>query len=211
MIATGANVEAKVKSLALEDGLHVDLSRPDNSDFNKGRSAAWIALWYFVGAPLLSTRWIPLRPFKAGVLRAFGAQVGAGSYIKPGVRVKFPWYLTIGDHCWIGEDVWIDNLAPVKIGSHVCVSQGAYLCTGNHDWTTSNMKLFRREITIEDGCWIGARVLVSPGVAIRTGAIVSAGSVVTGNVPEWQIWGGNPAKHIRDRHLRSTPNRDVQR
>jgi putative colanic acid biosynthesis acetyltransferase WcaF len=120
-------------------------------------------------------------------------------YAKPGLRVKFPWYLTVGDHCWIGEDVWIDNLAPVNIGSHVCVSQMAYLCTGNHDWKTTNMKLFRRPIVLKDGCWVGARATVCPGITIGTAAILTVGSVAGKDVPQYEIWGGNPAVFLRKR------------
>lgn len=67
------------------------------------------------------------------LLAAFGAKLGRGVVIKPGVRVKFPRKLAIGDHSWIGERVWIDNLAPVEIGANCCISQGAYLCAGSHD------------------------------------------------------------------------------
>ena len=177
----------------------IDLSVPDNREYDKGRPGIVIALWHFLGAPLLRSNWLPLTGVKAGILRAFGARIGTGAYIKPGVKVKFPWYLTLGDHCWLGEDVWIDNLAPVAIGSHVCVSQGAYLCTGNHDWSTPNMRLFRKPITLEDGSWVGARAIVGPGTVIGVGAIVTAGSVVSVNVPAGQIWAGNPARYRRDR------------
>src|ERR1700728_3368508 len=129
----------------------VNLSAPDNSEYDKGRPWLVIALWHFIGAPLVRSSWLPMSSLKAALLRAFGACIGTGAYIKPGIKVKFPWYLSVGDHCWIGEDVWIDNLAPVTIGSHVCVSQGAYLCTGNHDWTAPSMKLFRRSIVLGDG------------------------------------------------------------
>jgi putative colanic acid biosynthesis acetyltransferase WcaF len=179
----------------------VDLSRPDNSEYVKGRSPIAIALWHFLGTPLLRSHWIPISAVKCSILRLFGAQVGRGVYIKPGVRVKFPWYLKVGDHCWIGEDAWIDNLCPVTIGSHVCVSQGAYLCTGNHDWTVPNMKLFLRPIELQDGCWVGARATICPGTRIATAAVVTAGSVASGEVPEYQIWSGNPARYTRDRHI----------
>jgi putative colanic acid biosynthesis acetyltransferase WcaF len=180
----------------------VDLSRPDNSDFDKGRSSFMIALWHFIGAPLVRSNLMPISAIKCAVLRVFGARIGRGVYAKPGLRVKFPWYLTVGDYCWLGEDAWIDNLAPVTIGSHVCVSQAAYLCTGNHDWTAPNMKLFRRPIVLGDGSWVGARATVCPGVTIGEGAIAAVGSVVTRDIPPYQIRAGNPAVYVRDRQVR---------
>jgi putative colanic acid biosynthesis acetyltransferase WcaF len=183
----------------------VDLSVPDNSEYDKGRAWPAIALWHFIGAPLVRCNWLPIASFKGALLRAFGARIGTGAYIKPGVKVKFPWYLSVGDHCWLGEDVWIDNLAPVTIGSHVCISQGAYLCTGNHDWSSPNMKLFRKPITLQDGSWVGARAIVGPGTVVGVGAIVTAGSVVTKNVPAGQIWTGNPARYTRDRIVGAKP------
>ena len=84
-------------------------------------------LWYFFGLPLLRSYYAPVSALKCAILRLFGANIGQGVYIKPGVRVKFPWYLAVGDYCWFGEDLWIDNLAPVTIGSNVCISQAAYV------------------------------------------------------------------------------------
>jgi putative colanic acid biosynthesis acetyltransferase WcaF len=177
----------------------VDLSHPDNSDYDKGRSLLIRLLWHFVGFPLVRSNCVPFSAVKVFVLRFFGASIGKGVYIKPGLKVKFPWYLSVGDHCWLGEDLWIDNLAAVTIGSHVCVSQGAYLCTGNHDWKTPNLKLFRKPITLEDGCWVGAKAVLCPGVVIGNEAIVTVGSVVTRSVPAHQIWTGNPARFARHR------------
>lgn len=177
----------------------VDLSIPDNSEYAVGRSRFVWACWHFIGSPLLRSNLLPFAALKAAVLRLFGARIGRGACLKPGIRVKFPWYLTIGDHCWIGEDVWIDNLAPVHIGSNVCVSQAAYFCTGNHDWKTTNLKLFRRPIVLEDGSWVGARATVCPGVTIGAAAVLSAGAVVSGDIPPYEVWGGNPAAFLRRR------------
>ena len=159
------------------------------------------ALWYFLGSPLVRSKILPFSLLKCRTLRLFGASVGKDVYIKPGVSVKFPWYLTVGDNCWIGEDVWIDNLADVTIGSNVCISQGAYLCTGNHDWKTRNMKLFRRPITLHDSSWLGARTTVCPGSVVGPGAVIAIGSVLSGDIPALQIWGGNPAIYLRDRNF----------
>ncbi len=188
----------------------VDLSQPDNSAYDKGRSLVVRLLWHFVGFPLVRSNWLPISAMKAGLLRIFGARIGEGVYIKPGIRVKFPWYLSVGDHCWLGEDLWIDNLATVTIGSDVCVSQGVYLCTGNHDWKTPNMKLFRKPIRIEDGSWVGAKAILCPGVVIGREAIVTVGSVITRNVPAHEIWAGNPAQFVRDRDpLPASQNRSL--
>lgn len=180
----------------------VDLSRPDNSEYEIGRSYVVWTLWYFLGSPLVRSRVLPFSSVKCWILRLFGAQVGRGVYIKPGVAVKFPWRLSVGDHCWIGEDAWIDNLAQVTLGAHACISQGAYLCTGNHDWSTSNMKLFRKPIVVRDGCWVGARATLCPGTILGTGAVLAVGAVATKEIPSYQIWGGNPAHFVRHRTIR---------
>ena len=202
-LAKTGRFEVSAESRNGEIGRSVDLSRPDNSEYRVGRSRLWWILWYFVGSPVVSSRMLPISGLKTAVLRVFGARIGRGVYLKPGIRVKFPWYLTVGDYCWIGEDVWIDNLAQVTIGSNVCVSQAAYLCTGNHDWTTTNMKLFRRPIVLEDGCWVGARATVCPGVTVGRAAVLAVGSVAAKDIPEGQIWGGNPAVFVREREIRT--------
>ncbi|HEY3935867.1 MAG TPA: WcaF family extracellular polysaccharide biosynthesis acetyltransferase [Bryobacteraceae bacterium] len=185
-----------------DERARVDLSKPDNTQLVRGRNRLIEALWIFFGAPVLASRvmiWSGVRVF---LLRLFGAKAGVNVYIKPGVRVKFPWYLSIGDHCWIGEDVWIDNLAPVSIASHVCVSQGAYLCTGNHDWSMPNMRLFSRPIRLETGSWVGARSVVCPGVTVAEGAVLSVGSVATKDLAPFGIYTGNPAVFVRQRVLK---------
>ena len=105
-------------------------------------------LWFFIGFPLLKSYFIPFSFFKVKLLRLFGAKVGRGVRIKPDLRVKFPWLLSIGNHCWIGESVWIDNIESVKIEDQVCISQGVYLCTGNHDWSDPNFGYISKSIHI---------------------------------------------------------------
>lgn len=185
------------------DDFPIDLSKPDSSDLVRGRSRLVEALWLLFGAPVLASRIMFSTGVRSWLLRLFGAQIGRNMYMKPGVRVKFPWYLSVGDHCWIGEDVWIDNLAPVSIGSHVCVSQGAYLCTGNHDWTKPNLKLFTRPIRLERGSWIGAKAFVGPGVTVQEGAILTAGSVTAKDLPAFGIYSGNPAVFTKKRVVRA--------
>lgn len=183
----------------------MDLSQYDNSWYSSRRSRLVQAIWFFLGQPVLRSFWIPWSGVRRALLRAFGAKIGRGVVIKPGVRVKYPWLLEIGDHSWIGEDAWVDNLAFVQIGSNVCVSQGAYLCTGSHDWRDPHFGLLVKPILVRDGAWIGAKAIVCLGVEIEEGAVATAGSVVTKCLkPNW-IYAGNPAAATRARFSR-VPN-----
>jgi putative colanic acid biosynthesis acetyltransferase WcaF len=166
--------------------------------FSRGRSRAVEAAWLIVQAVLVSS-WLPGSWHRRVSLRAFGARIGSGVVIKPGLSVKFPWRLTIGDDTWLGERVWIDNLAQVSIGSSCCISQGAYLCTGSHDWSKPGFDLITRPIRIADHAWIAAAAVVAPGVVVGEGAVLTLGSVAAGDLAEWMIHRGNPATAIRRR------------
>jgi len=156
----------------------------------------WVeAIWIAAQCIFIRSQ-LPGSAHRRLVLRLFGARIGKNVTIKPGVRVKFPWRLSIGDHSWIGEDAWIDNLADVSIGAHCCISQGAYLCTGNHDWHATGFDLRVNSLRIRDGAWIAARAVVAPGVTVGEGSILTLGSVATRNLHAWTINSGSPAKQI---------------
>lgn len=156
-------------------------------------------LWYFLGEPLFRSHWLPFSTFKVWILRCFGAQIGQQVRIKPDVRVKFPWRLSLGDYVWIGESTWLDNLAPITIESHVCLSQDVYLCTGNHDWSHPDFKLIPAAIHIEQGSWLAARAVVGPGVTVGRGAVLSLGSVTGRSLQPMTIYAGNPAQPVKQR------------
>ena len=177
---------------------HPDLANYTPTGFSRGRSAFTLALWILVDVLLISS-WLPGSWHRRALLRSFGARIGRGVVIKPRVRVKFPWRLAVGEHSWIGEDVWIDNLTKVSIGTDCCVSQGAYLCTGSHNWSRASFDLITKPITIEDGVWIGARALVGPGVRADTGAVLCMGGVANTDLKAWTVYNGNPASPIRQR------------
>ncbi|WP_082209829.1 WcaF family extracellular polysaccharide biosynthesis acetyltransferase [Fischerella sp. PCC 9605] len=158
-------------------------------------------LWYFLGFPLVKSYWLPMSALKVWLLRIFGAKIGRNVRIKPGVRVKFPWRLSIGDHVWIGEDAWIDNLAQVTIESHVCLSQGVYLCTGNHDWTHPDFKLMTAPIHIQESSWIAAKAVIGPGVTVGRGAVLTLGGVTARSLEPMTIYAGNLAQPVKQRKV----------
>ncbi len=179
----------------------VQLKTYNNSWYNPGRSALTRTLWYFVNIAFFKNAWMPLSAFKVVLLRWFGAKVGKGVNIKPNVNIKYPWLLSIGDYCWIGEGVWIDNLTWVKIGNNVCVSQGALLLTGNHDYKKYTFDLMTGEIVLEDGVWIGAKALVCPNVVCKSHSVLAAGSVTSKDLQPYLIYQGNPAVAVRNRKI----------
>lgn len=182
----------------------VDLATFDNGWFSPGASKLKLTLWYFTNILFFKNAWNPLSGLKVKLLRLFGAEVGQGVVIKPNVNIKYPWRLKIGDHSWIGEGVWIDNLVQVSIGKHVCLSQGAMLLTGNHNYKKSTFDLIAEPITLEDGVWIGANAMVSSGVYCNSHAVLAVQSVANQDLAAYTIYQGNPALAIRKRKINNT-------
>jgi len=174
----------------------LDLSSYSNQGYAPGRGKIIRAAWHVVSLLIFESGWFPFRRPKVWLLRLFGARVGCGLVIKPQVRIKFPWRLTVGNHCWIGQSVWIDNLAEVCLGDHICVSQGAYLCTGSHNYRLRSFNLVTRPMMIENGAWIGAKAVLLPGCHVGANTIVGAGSVVRQPVGPEEIVAGNPAESV---------------
>jgi len=152
-----------------------------------------------VNAFIFKSSWLPVSAIKVILLRIFGASIGKGVNIKPCVNIKYPWKLSIGNDTWIGENVWIDNLDTTAIGANCCISQGALLLCGNHNYKKDTFDLMIGKILLEDGVWIGAKATVCPGVTCKSHAILSAGSVATKNLEPYSIYQGNPAIKVRDR------------
>jgi putative colanic acid biosynthesis acetyltransferase WcaF len=129
----------------------------------------------------------------------FGAKVGRGVTIKPQVKITFPWKLRVGDHVWLGEECWLLNLERIVIGSHVCISQRAFLCAGSHDFKQPRFDLITKPITLADGAWVGAGAWVGPGVTFGSHAVLTAGSVAAKDLEPFGIYRGNPATLVKQR------------
>ncbi len=185
--------------------MNVDLSRPSRRGYRPGRPFAVRAAWLIVEALVFLNPLVTNYGFKTFLLRAFGARVGRGLVIKPNVHIKYPWHLAIGDHVWLGERSWIDNFVLVRIGSNACISQGAYLCTGNHDWSDPSMGLMVRPLVVEDGAWVAAFARVAPGVTVGRQAIVTLGSVLLDDAEPNGIYRGNPARLVGTRTIGPRP------
>ena len=177
----------------------VDLSKFNNAAFERGAPAAKELLWRMVQQGFFNVEWIKAYGMKHRILRSFGAKLEAGVVVKPKAKITFPWKLSVGANSWIGEEAWLLNLDQIKIGSNVCISQRAFLCTGSHDWKKESFDLITQPIVIGEGAWICADVFIGPGVTVGENAVVTAGSVVNKDLPAGMICSGNPCVAVKKR------------
>lgn len=180
----------------------VDLSTFSTGSFERGAGALKESLWLLVSLLLFQLCPLKLSALKSWMLRRFGAQVGHGVVFKPQVKITFPWKLTLGDYVWLGEECWLLNLAPIIIADNVCISQRAFLCTGNHDYKSPAFDLITQPIRVESGAWVGAGAFVGPGVTLGGHAVLTAGSVATQDLEPYGIYRGNPAELVKLRVVR---------
>lgn len=166
---------------------------------DRGRSRLVEGAWYLCKCAFFLSPLPWPGGLKRALLRLFGARLGAGVVIKPRVNIHFPWKLTLGDWCWLGEECWLLNFEPFEIGAHACISQRAFLCGGNHDFRSEDFAYRNAPIRVGRGAWIGAGAFVGPGVTIGDYAVATAGSVVVRDLPANQVCSGNPCQPVRAR------------
>lgn len=174
------------------------LSSFNNSWYNPGRGFIVRMLWYIINACFIKSSH-PFSFLRFFLLRLFGAKMGKGVVIKPSVNIKYPWRLSIGNYVWIGEHVWIDNLDNITIGDNVCISQGAMLLSGNHNYKKQGFDLMIAPIIIEEGVWIGAKAVVTGGTTCKNHSILTVASVAPKFMEAYAIYRGNPAVKVRER------------
>ncbi len=170
--------------------------------YDKGRSVLWQAAWHATSNLVFRAWWFP-RSLRPALLRAFGAEVGDGCVIRERVHIQWPWKLTLGDDSWIGFDAVLLNLEPIDVGSNVCISQRAFVCTGNHDMKSETLEFCNEPIVIEDGAWVCADVFVAPGTRVPSNQVVGAGRVVSNRDFTLDLESSKPAVDLQERKASS--------
>ena len=180
----------------------VDLSKYDNSSYSPEGNAIKRILWYFTNILFFKNPFNTLNFLKVFLLKIFGAKIGKSVVIKPSVNIKYPWRLKVGNNVWIGENVWIDNLDDVVIEDNCCISQGAMLLTGSHDYTKVTFDVIVGKIVLEEGVWIGAKSVVYPNITCKSHSILGVNSVATKDLEANFVYHGNPAVKILKREIK---------
>lgn len=183
--------------------MKVNLSTFSTAHFDRGAPRFKEALWVLVSCLLFASPCPLPSALRVFWLRRFGAKIGRGVVIKSQVKITFPWKLTVGDNVWLGEECWLLNLEHIIIADNVCISQRAFLCTGNHNYKSPTFDLIVKPIQVEAGAWIGAGAFVGPGVTVGSHAVLTACSVVTDDLQPFGIYRGNPAVLVKQRNIKS--------
>ena len=180
----------------------VDLSKYHNKLGRKHQliRLLWSIVWGLLARPLprsAGTCW------KRILLRLFGAKIASTAVVYSSAKVYFPANLVMGEYSCLASDVNCYNVAPIIIKDNTTVSQEAYLCTASHDITNPLNPLITAPIIIEDQAWVAADAFVGMGITIGEGAVVGARAAVFKDVEPWTVVGGNPAKFIKQRIIKS--------
>lgn len=134
----------------------------------------WRKLWLsFAGLPMLPQ-------LRAKILKLGGVNIKGRALVYGGVL--------------------IDTVAPnnIYIGNNVAITAGTKILTHYLDPSVKSRQFRIGEVHIEDDVFIGVNVIICNSVTIGKGAIIGAGSIVTKDIPPYQVWAGNPAKYIRE-------------
>jgi putative colanic acid biosynthesis acetyltransferase WcaF len=157
-------------------------------------------LWNLTRALLYRPSPRPFHPWRAFLLRCFGAQLGPDCHFYPASRIWAPWNLICADSVAVADGAEIYNPAPIHLGSHVILSQDAYLCGATHDYDSPAFPLLAYSSRLDAYAWVCARASVAPGVNLGEGAVLGLGSVATRDLEPWTIHAGVPATKIKDRN-----------
>ena len=176
-----------------------DLSRFSVPRGFRGKSSLYVQLWWSINTLFLKTSPQFAYGWRRFLLRAFGAKIGRNVIIRPSVNVTYPWFLSIEDNAWIGDDVHIYNLAEIFIGKNSVVSQKCYLCTGSHDMNSQSFDITAKPIHIGEQVWLATDVFVSQGVTIGDGTVVGSRSSVFKSLEGSNVYFGTPVRFVRKR------------
>jgi len=169
--------------------------RPAFRSSDQLRRLVWNLCWLFFYRP--SPR--PFHSWRSLLLRLFGAQMGPNCHFYPGSRIWAPWNLICEDQVTAADGAEIYNPAPLRMGSHAILSQGAYLCGATHDFDDPAFPLLAYAMQVGAYAWICARASVGPGVNVGEGAVLGLGSVATRHLEPWTVYAGVPAVKVKER------------
>ncbi len=168
----------------------------------KLKNMAWkiIYLLFFRFSPSITG---VFRKWRVFLLRLFGAKISYKASIHPTAKIDYPWKLTMGALSSLGENSWAYCMNEVSIGEKTCIGKDVYILTGSHDIASLSFDLVTKPVKIGSGVWVATGSYILPGVTLADMTVVAAKSCVLKSTDEYDVVGGNPAKFIKKREVKS--------
>lgn len=147
---------------------------------------------------------IPSWTIRKLLLQLVGLKIGRGSRVGINTVLVHPWKIKIGKNSKINENGYLDGRGGLVINDNCSISIYSKILTATHNFDDESMEYVKKNVTLNNHCFIGMGAIVLPGTDIAAGAIIGAGCVINGQIEEKGIYVGNPAKLVRNRSSKLT-------
>lgn len=137
---------------------------------------------------------------RSELLKQLFGSTGENVYVEPAFRCDYGYNIHVGDHFYANFDCVILDVCEVRIGDHCFMAPGVHIYTATHPihpLERNSEVEFGKPVKIGHNVWLGGRAIVNPGVTIGDNVVVASGAVVTKDVPNNVVVGGNPAKIMK--------------
>lgn len=151
-------------------------------------------------------RFLKIREIRYFLIKRRLKSCGVGGVFCSGIKLQHAKNISIGNNVRIGEKCRFSGSGGITVGDNVAFGPDVTIWSTNHNYYSPSLLPYdcepiHKPVIIEKNTWIGAKVIIAPGVTIGEGAVVGIGAVVTKDVPSCAVVGGNPAKVLKYRDM----------
>ncbi|SDZ38352.1 maltose O-acetyltransferase [Evansella caseinilytica] len=137
---------------------------------------------------------------RAAILKELFGSIGDSIHIEPPFRCDYGYNIHVGENFFANFDCVMLDVCEIRIGDNCLLAPGVHIYTATHPLNPTERSSgaeYGIPVTIGHNVWIGGRAVINPGVTIGNNVVIASGSVVTKDVPDNVVVGGNPARIIK--------------
>ena len=137
---------------------------------------------------------------RSKLLKELLGSTGENIYMEPNIRFDYGYNTHVGENFYANFDCTILDVCEVRFGDHCMLGPGVQIYTAIHPLNPTERNSgeeYAKPITFGNNVWIGGSAIVNPGVRVGNNVVIASGAVVTKDVPDNVVVGGNPAKVIK--------------